>query len=95
MDFDEYVAARGQALLRFGYVLSGDAHLAEDLVQTALLKAHRHWRRVTAADQPEAYLRRMIVNSFLDHRRRRSAHEVPVDFGRPSGLGPSSEDHAE
>ena len=95
MDFDEYVAARGQALLRFGYVLSGDAQLAEDLVQTALLKAYSHWRRVTAADQPKAYLRRMIVNSFLDHRRRRSAHEVPVDLGHPCGPCPSSDDHAE
>lgn len=95
MEFDEYVAARGQALLRFGYVLSGDAHLAEDLVQIAQVKAHRRWRRVAAADHPEAYLRRMIVNSFLDHRRRRSVHEVPIDLGRPFEPYPSSDDHAE
>lgn len=53
MDFNDYVAARGQALLRFAYVLSGDMHLAEDLVQTALIKAHRGWRRVSVAITPK------------------------------------------
>lgn len=95
MDFHEYVAARGQALLRFSYVLCGDAHLAEDLVQTALLKAHRKWRRVTAADEPDAYVRRMILNSFFDHHRRRSATEVPCDSSRPTWERASSDDHAE
>ncbi|MGI8723122.1 MAG: SigE family RNA polymerase sigma factor [Geodermatophilaceae bacterium] len=95
MDFDEYVARRGQGLLRFGYVLSGDAHLAEDLVQTALLKAHRSWRRVMLADQPDAYLRRVILNTYLDHRRRRSATEVPLDCDGSSWREGSSDDHAE
>ena len=58
MSFDEYVVTRSPALLRFAAaVLTGDVHLAEDLVQTALVKAHRHWRTVAAADHPDAYVR--------------------------------------
>ena len=44
-DFDEYVSARGQALLRFAYTLCRDADLAQDLVQDALVKAHGRWQR--------------------------------------------------
>ncbi|NHC13065.1 SigE family RNA polymerase sigma factor [Motilibacter deserti] len=79
MDFDEYVAARGQALERFAYVLTGDAHRAQDLTQTALLKAYRHWRRVTAAEHPDAYVRRIVTRSYVDWRRRGSSREEPVD----------------
>jgi RNA polymerase sigma-70 factor (sigma-E family) len=79
VEFSEYVAARGAALERFAYVLSGDAHLAQDLVQTALLKAYRRWRWVARADHPDAYVRRIVTRSYLDWRRRRSNGEAPVD----------------
>ena len=72
MDFEDYVAARGRALERYAFVLSGDAETAQDLVQTALLKAYRRWRRVTAAEHPDAYVRRIVTTSYLDWRRRRS-----------------------
>ncbi|HEU0130654.1 MAG TPA: SigE family RNA polymerase sigma factor [Mycobacteriales bacterium] len=76
MELDELVAARGDALLRFAYLLCGDAYLAEDLVQTVLARAYAKWRRVAAADRPEAYLKKMIVNEHLSWRRRRSSGEV-------------------
>ncbi len=79
MDFEEYVAARGPALLRFAYVLTTDTHAAEDLVQTALADAYRHWRRVQRTDQPDAYVRRIIVNRHLSGRRRRWWGERPTD----------------
>ena len=79
MEFSEYVAARGAALERFAYVLSGDAHLAQDLAQTALLKAYRRWRWVARAEHPDAYVRRIVTRSYLDWRRRRSSGEAPVD----------------
>jgi RNA polymerase sigma-70 factor (sigma-E family) len=78
VEFSEYVAARGTALERFAYVLSGDAHLAQDLVQTALLKAYRRWRWVARAEHPDAYVRRIVTRSYLDWRRRRSSGEQPV-----------------
>ncbi|MFD0743333.1 SigE family RNA polymerase sigma factor [Phytohabitans flavus] len=91
--FDEYVAARGQSLLRFAYVLTTDPHTAEDLVQSALADAYRHWRRVSRADHPDAYVRRMIVNKYLGWRRRRWFGEVPTD--RTADAAPVVADHAE
>ena len=75
MTFDEYVVARSPALLRFGAALTGDRHLAEDLVQTALVKTHRHWRTVAAADHPDAYVRRVMVTTHISAGRRRRVRE--------------------
>src|SRR4051794_36914754 len=72
-DFEAYVSARGQALLRFAYVLTRDADLAQDLVQDALVKAHGKWSRV---DAPDAYVRKAIVNDFCSWKRRRAARDV-------------------
>lgn len=90
MDFAEYVAARGPALERFAYVLTGDRHRAQDLVQTALLKAYRRWRWVARADHPDAYVRRIVTTSYLDWRRRLSSTEEPVGDlpDRPGGADP-------
>lgn len=85
MEFEEYVGARGQALLRLAFVLTDDRHLAEDLTQSALADAYRHWRRVVRADHPDAYVRRILVNRHLSWRRRRSSTEFPreqIEDGR-------------
>lgn len=75
-DFEAFVVSRGPALLRFAYLLTADAHLAQDLVQEALIKAHRRWSAHAPADHPEAYVRRIMVNQHLSWRRRRSSHET-------------------
>ena len=72
--FEEYVVASSGRLLRFAYVLCGDRHLAEDLVQDVLARTHRHWRRVEA-DNPDAYLRTALVRAHLSWRRRRASTE--------------------
>jgi DNA-directed RNA polymerase specialized sigma24 family protein len=74
--FEEFVAGHGQSLVRLAFVLSGDRHLAEDLTQTALADAYRHWRTVQAVNSPEAYVRRMLVNAHLSWRRRREDYHV-------------------
>lgn len=74
--FDSYVAAEGAALLRFAHVLTGDHHLAEDLVQEALVKAHRRWSRI---DRPGAYVKKAVLRQYLSWRRRRSSGERPTD----------------
>ena len=76
--FDEYVAARGPALLRLAVMLTGDPHRAEDLVQDALAQAFRHWPTVTAADSPHAYVRRILVRQHLSWWRRASSRERPM-----------------
>lgn len=75
--FEEFVAGRGQALQRFGYALTGDWALAEDLLQTALAKAYPRWSRVHR-DDPEAYVRKIMVNTWSSWWRRKWRGEVPA-----------------
>ncbi len=77
--FDEFVRATGTRLLRTAVLLCGDPHLAEDLTQTTYAKVFVNWRKVTRADNPVAYTRAMLVRTYLSHRRRRSASEIPID----------------
>ncbi|MBC6456408.1 SigE family RNA polymerase sigma factor [Actinomadura sp. HBU206391] len=79
--FEEFLTARLPALLRFATALVGDPHRAEDVVQDVLIRAQGRWRRISAMDAPEAYLKRMIINEYLSWRRRRSSQEVPAAEG--------------
>ena len=83
MEFEEYVAARGAALERYAFVLTSDAQRSQDLVQTALVKAYRRWRRVVRADHPDAYVRRILTTSYLDWRRLRSSDRSAGSDARP------------
>lgn len=78
-DFREYVLGRQRALLRTAWLLTGDRGSAEDLVQTALLRAWPHWSRISAGEGPDAYVRRVMVNKAIDWRRRRWNGEVPTE----------------
>ncbi|MDQ1681608.1 MAG: hypothetical protein QOC60_1085 [Frankiaceae bacterium] len=80
MEFEDYVTEQGQSLLRLAYVLTSDGHRAEDLAQSVLADAYRHWRKVDTARQRDAYVRRMLVNAHLDWHRRRSSTEQPTDM---------------
>lgn len=87
-EFEEFVAARSAALFRTAVLLTGNRQDAQDLVQSALERACRHWERVAAAEQPEAYVRRILVNSLKDRwRLGRRIVEVPFDdiWPPPSG----------
>jgi len=79
--FAEFVAARGPALSRTAYLLTGDHHGAADLVQAALERTARHWRRVAAAGDPDGYVRRVMVNQrtswWRRHRGLVSPGEIP------------------
>ncbi len=78
-EFSEYVAARGPAWERFAFVLTGDPHRAQDLLQTVLLTTYRKWQRISEVDHPDAYIRRMITRSYLSWKRVRGNAELPVD----------------
>ncbi len=64
--FTAYVAGRRAHLFRTAYLLCGDPHRAEDIVQTALAKLYVAWPRASRADSVDAYVRRVIINSHLD-----------------------------
>ncbi|MEY9934601.1 RNA polymerase sigma factor (sigma-70 family) [Catenulispora sp. GP43] len=74
--FREYVAARRQGLLATAYVLTGSQHGAEDLVQATLVKVWPRWNRVAGAGDPDAYVRKALLNTFLSWRRRDGGREV-------------------
>ena len=75
-DFARFVEARERALQRTAWLLTGDWALAEDLVQTALARAWRRWDKISRRDDPEIYVRRVMVNTWSTWRRRRWAGEV-------------------
>jgi RNA polymerase sigma-70 factor (sigma-E family) len=83
-DFRAFVEQRWGQLNRTAYLLTGDRGIAEDLVQAALEKAHRHWARILRKDAPEVYVRRVMVNTALSWRRRRRVAEVPLLAGDES-----------
>jgi RNA polymerase sigma-70 factor (sigma-E family) len=70
MTFEQFAATRLDAVLRFATVLTNDRGLAEDVVQEVLIRAHKRWAQIEALEQPEAYVRRMIVNEFYSWRRK-------------------------
>lgn len=66
-EFAEFVAARSGSLIRLAYVLTGDQHAAEDLLQTALAKTAGRWRKIRSA--PEAYVRRVMYHEQVSRWR--------------------------
>ncbi|MER7558524.1 SigE family RNA polymerase sigma factor [Nocardioides sp. NPDC126508] len=75
VDFDDFVAARSSALLRTAYLLTRDHALAEDLLQTALTKAWFSWAKI---ESHEAYVRRILVNTYTSWWRRKWNGEQPT-----------------
>lgn len=74
--FDDFAAGRYAALLRSAYLLTGNHHDAEDLVQIALVKAVGVWSKIQ--DDPEPYVRRILVNENISRWRRQRGREVAV-----------------
>ncbi|MFE9958562.1 SigE family RNA polymerase sigma factor [Micromonospora sp. NPDC005299] len=91
--FHEFVVQRSPALSRTAYLLTGDHQHAEDLLQSALARTYRHWRRIRDGD-PEAYVRRVMYHQQVSWWRRRRIAErldaTPVE----RGAGDHSEDTA-
>jgi RNA polymerase sigma-70 factor (sigma-E family) len=98
-DFDAWVTARGPGLLRLAQALTGDRADAEDVVQEALSRALPRWERISRLEDPDAYVRRMVVNAHTSwwrrFRRRESpvAEPVRVDVAAGPDDGPGDDDH--
>ena len=76
--FAHFVRSRGADHLRVAVLLTGDWHTAEDLVQTSLVKLYRAWPRLATDGDPDAYLRRIIVNTHRSWWRARWRRETPT-----------------
>ena len=103
VDFEEYVAQRGPALLRLATLVTGNEADAQDAVQDALSRALPRWERIARADDPDAYVRRMVLNAHTSAWRRFRRKESPVALVRtddtddvldPEAAGLAHLDHA-
>lgn len=79
MDFDAFVVARRPGLVRSAVLMGCPEADAEDVVQAALLRCYRHWRRVQRAERPEAYVYKVLVNVLRQARKRRWHGELPTE----------------
>lgn len=79
-DFDLLVADHSASLLRFGYLLTRDWGLAEDLLQTALAKTWFRWSRLRDVGAADAYVRRVMSTTYNKWWRRKWRGEVPTEI---------------
>lgn len=79
MDFDAFVVARREGLVRSAVLMGCPEADAEDVVQAALLRCYRHWRRVQRAETPEAYVYKILVNVLRQAKNRRWHGELPTE----------------
>ncbi len=77
-EYSAFVRANSARLLKLAFVLTCHGPSSEDLVQEALLQAYRRWHSVQEASDPGAYVRRILVNIYLQQRRRKHVPEVPL-----------------
>ncbi|TQM61901.1 RNA polymerase sigma-70 factor (sigma-E family) [Humibacillus xanthopallidus] len=78
-DFTAYVRARQASFARFAYLLTGDPHSAQDLVQSALAKVYGRWEHISTVDSPDAYVRKVMVNEHTTWWRRQWRHRERTD----------------
>ena len=88
--FDAFVAARGSALWRSAWLLTGDRHLAEDLVQTALAKSWPKWKAIGDEGRFEGYVRRTLFTTYVAWWRRKWNGERPTERP-PERAAPSAD----
>ena len=86
-DFLGWVTTSRDGLRKTAFLLCGDWFLADDLVQDALTRLFGVWGRVSASGDPGPYARKIVVNLYLDHRRRPSRREVPLAEWPDRGIG--------
>src|SRR5947209_18684354 len=91
-EYREFVSSRAASLHRAAYLLCGDWHLANDLVQETFVQAFRHWRRVQRADNQNAYVKRILVNDCNGHWRRYGRLPVRTYSDRPARAVPDASD---
>jgi RNA polymerase sigma-70 factor (sigma-E family) len=92
-EFSQFMHGRWTELVRLGYGLTGNLQTAEDLAQTAFVRAYASWPRVRRADNPDAYLRRIVVNANRSRfRKLRVSEQLTGSLPEPAGAaGPAGQ----
>ena len=88
-DFSAFAVSRWPGLVRLAFGLTGDRWAAEDIAQVTLARAYVAWRRVRRADDPDAYLRRILINASNRRFRRHRVAELPGDLPETAVEGPA------
>lgn len=88
-DFSAFAASRWAGLVRLAYGLTGDRWTAEDLAQATLARAYVSWRRVSRADDPDAYVRRIMINVSNRRFRKHRVSEHPGTIPESATDGPA------
>ena len=86
-DFRQFVVHRSAALLRLAYLVTADRATAEDVLQTALVRAYLRWSRISA--NPEAYVRRIVVTAAADEHRKPYRRREVTAADPPDAAGPA------
>jgi DNA-directed RNA polymerase specialized sigma24 family protein len=92
-----YVHGRTTNLRRTAYLLCGDEHQADDLVQETITKLYVRWSRISAMENIDAYVHTMLVRLFLDEKRRgwwKVRLGIPPDRPAPASAGHGVEERA-
>ena len=81
LSFEEFVASRADALMRYAYVLTGNPHDAADLLQESLVRVRAAWHGIVDKREPEGYVRTTMARSHISawrvRRRERLMSEPP------------------
>ena len=89
-EFVRFVETTGGSLQRLAYLVCGDWHLADDVVQDALYKLYLAWPRIDRKGNQLGYARRTVVNAAIDASRRPWRREVPAETGDDDGYDPTT-----
>ncbi len=91
-EFDAFMRASWSSLFRTAVLMTGDVHLAEDILQNAMGQVYKSWHRVSRVQHPRSYARAILANEVSTWWRRRSSSELPVASWPETVTGPGVDD---
>jgi RNA polymerase sigma-70 factor (sigma-E family) len=91
-EFDAFMTASWGSLYRTAVLMTGDAHLAEDLLQTTMGKVYKSWSRVSRVEHPRSYARAILAHEAASWRRKRSSSELPSEIRPDAAWSPGHDD---
>jgi RNA polymerase sigma-70 factor (sigma-E family) len=94
-EFREFMQARWPTMVRLAYGLTGDQGHAEDVAQTAFARAYASWPRISRSDNPDAYVRQIVINENRNRFRKRRVTERLTDSPPDHGAGDATREFDE